>query len=216
MSSRVTYHNEEGGIVAKAVSIIFHPLWMPMLIYMLTRWLDPYYVVTRQADQFVLLLLGVNILAPALSMLIMIRFGMLSSIELKNRNERLGPYLLTIFYYVASYAMLRIFGPELPRETFSFILAIILSLVFSLGVNLYWKISVHMLAQGGVFGTLLALQRIHPNSEVTLMAMCCVLMSGLTGWSRVKLDAHTPGQVYAGFALGLIVNFMAIANKWVL
>jgi len=216
MSNKVTYHNEEEGIVAKFISILFHPLWMPMLIYLLTRWLDPFYVVTKQADDFVLLLLAVNIVAPALSMLIMIRFGMLSSIELKNRSERLGPYLLTIFYYIASYMMLRFLGPELPRETFSFILAIIVSLIFALTVNLFWKISVHMLAQGGVFGTLLALQRIHPNIEVTLMAMCCVLMSGLTGYSRVKLDAHTPGQVYAGFALGLIVNFAAIAGKWMI
>jgi membrane-associated phospholipid phosphatase len=212
MALQSTYHNTEGWSLAKILSIVFHPLWMPMLIYMLTRWLDPYYVITARADRFVLLLLTVNIIAPAVSMLVMIRYGMLSSIELKNRNERLGPYLITIFYYLVSYFMLRWFAPELPRETFSFVLAIICSLVFSLTVNLFWKISVHMLAQGGVFGTLLALQRLH-HAEVTLVAMFCVLMSGLTGYSRVKLEAHTPGQVYAGFILGLVVNYLAISNR---
>ncbi|MFM9006444.1 MAG: hypothetical protein ACKOSR_13230, partial [Flavobacteriales bacterium] len=63
---------------AQVLSLVFHPLWMPLIIYMSVRTIDPYYIAPSEADYFVFLLLGVNIVAPAVSMLIMIKYGMLS------------------------------------------------------------------------------------------------------------------------------------------
>jgi len=196
--------------LAQILSIIFHPLWMPLIIYMSVRTIDPYYIAPTQADYFVFLLLGINIVAPAVSMLIMIKYGMLSSIELRSRKERFGPYLLVIFYYVLSYTMLRWKGPYLPPTVFSFFLSVIVSLMLSLAINSIWKISVHMLAQGGVFGTLLALNVIHPNLDTVYPALS-LLMAGMTAYARLKLEAHTHGQVYAGFCLGAIVNWIVIS-----
>lgn len=198
--------------LAKVLSLIFHPLWMPLIIYLLVRWLDPYYIGQTKADNFVILLLLVNIIAPALSMLIMIKYGMLSSIELRDRKERFGPYLLVIFYYVLSYTMLRWQGPILPQEVFSFFVSVILSLIVSLSINMFWKISVHLLAQGGVFGTLLALNSLH-KSDINVFLMISALAAGLTAYSRLKLHAHTHGQVYAGFILGVVMNWVIISMK---
>ncbi|MEZ4800523.1 MAG: hypothetical protein R2809_12290 [Flavobacteriales bacterium] len=198
--------------LAKVLSLIFHPLWMPLIIYLLVRWLDPYYIGQTQADNFVILLLLVNIVAPALSMLIMIKYGMLSSIELRDRKERFGPYLLVIFYYILSYTMLKWQGPILPQEVFSFFVSVILSLIVSLSINMIWKISVHLLAQGGVFGTLLALNSLH-KSDINVFLMISALAAGLTAYSRLKLHAHTHGQVYAGFILGVVMNWVIISMK---
>lgn len=197
---------------AKVLSLIFHPLWMPLIIYVLVRWLDPYYIAPTQADNFVILLLIINIIAPALSMLIMIKYGMLSSIELRDRKERFGPYMLVIFYYILSYLMLRWKGPILPPEVFSFFVSIIFSLVASLTINMFWKISVHLLAQGGVFGTILALNALH-KSDIQIFLMASALAAGLTAYSRVRLDAHTHGQAYAGFCLGAVMNYIIISEK---
>lgn len=198
--------------IAKVLSLIFHPLWMPLIIYLLVRWLDPYYIGQTQADNFVILLLLVNIVAPALSILIMIKYGMLSSIELRDRKERFGPYLLVIFYYILSYTMLKWQGPILPQEVFSFFVSVILSLIVSLSINMIWKISVHLLAQGGVFGTLLALNSLH-KSDINVFLMISALAAGLTAYSRLKLNAHTHGQVYAGFILGVVMNWVIISMK---
>jgi membrane-associated phospholipid phosphatase len=201
--------------LAKILSLIFHPLWMPLIIYILVRWLDPYYIAPTQADNFVLLLLVVNIIAPAVSILIMIKYGLLSDIELRNRKERFGPYLLVIFYYILSYTMLKWKGPILPPEVFSFFVSVILSLVVSLTINMFWKISVHLLAQGGVFGTLLALNSLH-KSDITVFLMLSAIGAGLTAYSRLKLDAHTHGQVYAGFCLGACMNWLVISQKFMI
>jgi hypothetical protein len=196
---------------AKILSLIFHPLWMPLIIYLSVRTIDPYYIATTHADFLVFLLLIVNIVAPAISMLVMIHYKMLSSIELRERKERFGPYMLVIGYYVLSYFILRRYVDFLPGSVFSFFLSVIVSLLLSLGINMYWKISVHMLAQGGVFGTLLALHVIHPNLDMMFPTLS-LIMAGLTAYSRLKLDAHTHGQVYSGFALGTCVNWLIISN----
>ena len=198
---------------AKFLSLLFHPLWMPLIIYMSVRTIDPYYIATTQADFLVFLLLIINIVAPAISMLVMIRYGMLSSIELRERKERFGPYMLVIFYYLLSYAILRRYVDFLPGSVFSFFLSVIISLCISLSINAYWKISVHMLAQGGVFGTLLALHVIHPNLDL-LFPTLSLLMAGLTAYSRLRLNAHTHGQVYAGFCLGAVINWLIISNGY--
>jgi membrane-associated phospholipid phosphatase len=36
----------------------------------------------------------------------------------------------------------------------------------------------------------------------------CLLIAGLLGYARLKLEAHTPAQVYSGFAIGLISMFL--------
>ena len=198
---------------SKFLSLIFHPLGMPMVIYVLVRWIDPYYIAPAEADYFVFLLLGINIIAPALSILIMIKFKMVSSIDLHDRKERWAPYLLVIFYYIMSYGLLRYLGPTLPTEVFSFILSVIVSLLLSLGINFFWKISVHMLGQGGVFGSLISLSILH-RADVSIIIIACLLMSALTGFSRLRLNAHTHQQVYAGFVLGVVCNLVILCGEW--
>lgn len=183
-----------------------------MVIYISVREIDPFYIAPTEADMFVFLLLGINIVAPAISMLVMIKYGMLSSIDLRNRKERFGPYMLVIFYYIVSYSMLKWKGPYLPDSVFSFFLSVIVSLIISMLINLFWKISVHMLAQGGIFGTLLGLNVIHPNMDL-LYPTLSLVVAALTAYSRLYLKAHTHGQVYAGFCLGTCANWLIISTK---
>ncbi|MFA9219712.1 MAG: hypothetical protein ACEQSL_00840 [Sediminibacterium sp.] len=198
---------------SKFLSLIFHPLGMPMLIYLLVRWIAPYYIGSAEADYFVFLLLGINIVAPALSILIMIKFKMVSSIDLHDRKERWAPYLLVIFYYIMSYALLKYYKPDLQKEVFSFFLSVIISLLLSLGINFFWKISVHMLGQGGVFGSLISLSHLI-RADVSVVIIGCLLMAALTGFSRLRLNAHTHQQVYAGFVLGMVCNLVILCGQW--
>ena len=198
--------------LAQFLSILFHPLWMPLVIYISVREIDPFYIAPTEADMFVFLLLGINIVAPAISMLVMIKYGMLSSIDLRNRKERFGPYMLVIFYYVVSYTMLKWKGPYLPDSVFSFFLSVIVSLIISMLINLFWKISVHMLAQGGIFGTLLGLNVIHPNMDL-LYPTLSLVVAALTAYSRLYLKAHTHGQVYPWFCLGTCANSLITPMK---
>jgi len=192
--------------LARISSIIFHPLWMPLLIYVIVRVLDPFYITGTPMDYFILLLLFINTAAPAASILIMMRFGMVSDMQLYQRSERVAPYLLVIFYYGVSWWVLWWKDPGFPDFVFRFFGGVILSLVSALIINIRWKISMHMIAQGGVLGSLLA---IHPlmSDRMNLAILLAILAGGLVGASRLLLGAHSHSQVYAGYVLGIVINW---------
>jgi membrane-associated phospholipid phosphatase len=36
------------------------------------------------------------------------------------------------------------------------------------------------------------------------------LVAGLTGYARLKDNDHSPGQVYAGYLVGITINFLLV------
>ena len=76
--------------------------------------------------------------------------------------------------------------------------------LISLLVNYLTKISIHMVAMGGIFGTFAGLANGF-HYDLWLILFILALASGLTGFARLKLNAHTEAQVYTGFAVGVFV-----------
>lgn len=71
-------------------------------------------------------------------------------------------------------------------------------------MNYIGKISIHMVALGGMFGTFAGMaMTFHYDLWFVLFAI--TFAAGLTGFARLKLKAHSEVQVYAGFALGVCV-----------
>ena len=63
------------------------------------------------------------------------------------------------------------------------------------------KLSAHLTGIGGLVGTLVMLSiKLHTD----FLALICVLivLSGIIGMSRIKLEAHNENEVYLGFLLG--------------
>jgi membrane-associated phospholipid phosphatase len=46
------------------------------------------------------------------------------------------------------------------------------------------------------------------QTDVKLFVIMAILIAGLTGSARIKLNAHTPAQVYTGFAAGLLPQLL--------
>jgi hypothetical protein len=77
-------------------------------------------------------------------------------------------------------------------------------------ITFFWKISVHALSMGGVVGLLFVITAMLPESDVNYLFFATIIISGLVLSARLKLQSHTPAQVYMGFVLGLFVSFMII------
>ena len=80
-------------------------------------------------------------------------------------------------------------------------------------INTRWKISVHMTSLAGfvsllLFVALTVWRDLPADAEVALTAASVVplvLLLPLLMWARVRVSAHTPGQVAAGAVFGLVV-----------
>ena len=87
-----------------------------------------------------------------------------------------------------------------------FMLGATLLVILSLLINYITKISIHMVALGGLFGTFIGFD-LALRLDLRALLSVIVLVAGITGFSRLRLKAHTNGQIYGGFLLGTIFMF---------
>jgi membrane-associated phospholipid phosphatase len=199
---------------ATFLSYLFHPLLIPTygmyLLYLIFSRL--YYF---RDIQFCLHLLSITFIAtgllPALSSLILLRTGFISSLEMKEKQERTGPFLFTVAYYLFAYFLLRNFPAPIVMGTVIrlFTLGAAIALLLTTFISLRWKISAHAVAAGGITGALAGLS-IFLTSTPPEILYASIFISGLIGYARLRLEAHTPAQVYAGFLLGFGCTFFLI------
>jgi phosphatidylserine synthase len=61
-----------------------------------------------------------------------------------------------------------------------------------------------MVGLGGLTGTFTVLfYKFQLN--ISYLIAILIVISGLTGYARLKLNSHTHAQIYAGFGLGLVI-----------
>ena len=192
----------------KLISYLFHPLLLPtlglFLIFHITEaglWIPTY------DTQLVLyaLTFSLTFLLPLLSALLLLKTKQITSLEMHTKEERKFPYLAAaIFYSCESYLLMHL---EVPALIKAFMLGATILLVSTMLVNLFWKISAHMVGIGGLLGMMITISsRLQINLHYLLIAL--VLISGLVAFSRLKLNEHNSAQVYCGFLLGLTIQIV--------
>ena len=203
-----------GRTIANLISIIFHPLLLATFLFSAILLIDPMLVLppgyTTVAQWLIVLVVWLTTFAiPALSLALLKFTGNISSLKLQNRKERLLPFFyITIFYGFTAYYFTR---QMLVTSITSgiFILTAIMILAAAI-ITFFWKISVHSLSMGGVTGILFVITAMVPESPINYLFFAAIIISGLVLSARLKLQAHTPAQVYSGFVLGLFVSFEII------
>ena len=124
---------------------------------------------------------------------------------METRQERKIPYLASaIFYFTESYFLMNADVPVLVKALMFGATLLVVSVLL---INFFWKISAHMVGIGGLCGMMLAVSyRLQINLHIVLLLL--FLIAGLVAFSRLKLSAHNPAQVYIGFLLGVSVQLI--------
>lgn len=188
---------------AKIVSIIFHPLFMPvygMAIIFSAPTLFGYLPFDVKKILIFVLLIN-NVLLP-LSLLPFFRYrNIISSWSIENRQERIIPLLIaTILYATTSFIIYRF---PIPGFLKSFIIAVFfVSLAVSV-INFWWKISIHSTGAGALLALVIILS-LKMYEPLIWYLITVILSSGLVLSSRLKLNSHDPQQVWFGFLMGFL------------
>lgn len=197
--------------LATAFSYVFHPLMMSTYLFSIIVWLSPYNVLpvgfsTTGSAVLIALVWITTFLIPALSLFVLKMSGNITSLTLKNREERITPIIYTtVMYGVTTY----LFGVKVELGPLISVLLGISTLLIGLTglITLFWKISIHTLALGGLIGMLMAINQNTSIPNITVMLFVLFVLSGVVASARLKLNAHSPIQVYSGFVLGVFVSF---------
>ena len=135
--------------------------------------------------------------------------GRISSLSLDNASERTLPYVITVVYYAMAYYLL-ITKVSLPHQIYTFLLGATMAITASLLINLQWKISAHTIGAGGLIGALLGFsQQLKINTLPELMLV--IIIAGLVGYSRLKHNTHTQAQVYVGYLIGFLCEYLVFS-----
>ena len=195
--------------LTQLISVILHPMFMPILALHLTLLVLPSLAFT--VSQNLLLIYGILIFStmvlPLISIFWLMQKGKVSSLEMNNHKERSLPLFKTVIWMSFGYYLLQnllFYTPILKAELLGAILIILLAAI----ISKFWKISLHLLGIGGVVGVFIALQIIH--GDFLYLLLLFILLSGLLGVARIKQKAHNYAQVYAGFLVGLSVELITL------
>jgi len=190
---------------AKIISYVFHPLMMPTYAYMVLLHLKAYFSIIIPASTKWLIIGFIFIttfLLPSLISMFMMRRGMVRSMQMESREERTLPYMVTtVFFYITYYFLKNL---QISPVYSYFMAGATFLVIFVLVINLFWKISGHMISIGSVLGAIVGLS-VLMQMNLNLIIIISILFAGLIAYSRLKLGAHTPTQVYAGYGLGILV-----------
>lgn len=150
---------------------------------------------------------------PALLIYFLYRMGHLRDLTLDNRSDRHLPYLITgLVYSGLTYLFARRMQlvSEIAPEIAVVLGSITLSILLVALISLSWKISAHGVGIGGTLGALAGIMSKFGETDLFWLVLLFVVLTGLLASARLHLNAHTPAQIGAGLALGLLVSLSAV------
>jgi len=190
--------------LAKIVTIIFHPLLMPLYALCIIFFAPTlmWYLPVKVKKILFLLVLTNNVAFP-LAMMPFLKFrNLISSWSMEERSERTLPLLvLSILYSITSILIFRFQIPVLLKS-FAFATSI-LSLALTV-INFWYKISLHAAGAGALTAVVLILA-VKMNASLTWYLITVIIFSGLILAGRLRLNTHNPVQVWSGYFTGLFV-----------
>ena len=195
-------------LAARVVSMLFTPFYLP-IIGLIALFFFSYLSIFPLLYKLQVLLMTYlfTILLPTVMIHLYRRYQGWNLIELGQRERRMVPYVISIIcYFTCIYLMERL---HMPHFIGSIIIAALLVQIVCAIINLWWKISTHTAAIGGVGGALFAFAEYLGFNPVWWI--CFVFfVAGLLGTSRMILRQHNLSQVVAGFWVGFLCAAIAI------
>lgn len=146
-------------------------------------------------------------IVPALLAFFQYRFGIIKSLKLEDRKERIVPFFIASFFYFFCFYILK--KNNLPPPVYILMMGAAISVSAAFIINFFWKISIHSIGVGGITGMLFGVS-FRMNVELIPVLFIFILVAGIVGFARLKLNSHTHQQVYAGFFLGFFCLFLAL------
>jgi hypothetical protein len=215
-----------GKFIANALSTVFHPLLI--VIYMLMSFLavNPYLFPYRNGREFGAIFLIVFFTAvaiPLVAILLMYSTGLIKSLDMKEKTDRIGPLITTSIAYLWLFLNIKTHN-AIPPIFSSFVLGAIISLFLAFFINNFSKISLHALGLGGFLFAFLNLILAYGRPYTTInlgtetsyaihnivLLSVVILIIGAVLSSRLFLKAHRPEDIWGGLLIGVFSQIISI------
>ncbi len=198
-------------LIARIFSIILQPIFIPLYGVILLTEFDPIlFNLSISAKSLIWLIVFLSTgIFPAIIIGVGMKYGGITDTFISDRKQRPIPFLLTFLGYILGAFWLHRIG--LSVFYIAPIIGAAVSILIILPINHFWKISAHLSGMGGLCGGVFFFAIIYGTTPI-IPLVCLILLSGILGWSRMELKAHTLGQVCCGWLNG----FLTVTIIWLL
>ncbi len=193
---------------ARLMSMIFTPFYLP-IVGLIALFIFSYMSLLPMMYKLVMLAMVylLTVVAPSLLIHLYRLCQGWTSHELGRKERRLVPYIISIVCYFACFFWMEY--RNTPRViSIIVVVALTVQMVCAL-INIWWKISTHTAAIGGVAGGLVSYSIAFSFNP--LWWLCFVLiLAGAVGTARMILRQHSLSQVVTGFLVGAACAILVI------
>jgi len=191
---------------AKIISFVFHPLLMATYLVVILGKFFPSMLMIGPDHVWLIasFVFGFTFAVPSVNLLLFRYLGSIQSLYLESREQRILPFIfISLLYAMVAF----LFYYKLPfSANFNKLITLAAALVIvATVITLFYKVSVHSLALGGIVGILLPLLRFSPNLLLPLAIV--IVITGMVISSRLLLGAHTPRETLIGSLAGIVTGY---------
>lgn len=191
-------------IPAIVISYICHPVFLPVAMAFLLFILAPVGMKAISGANMSIVLLRIAYIAtffPLLTVFLLKALGFIESIQLRQPKDRIIPMIATMIFYFWVYQVFK--NIDAPLILRSMLLGCFWGVIVLFMFGIFFKVSLHTGAAGGMIGLMLILLFQSPVNMV-IPFFIVLFIAGLVGTSRMILNAHFPGEIWMGYVLGII------------
>lgn len=191
--------------IATWIGRVFHPFLVPIFVLLEILVLSPYGRIVPMQSRFIvwITVLFCAIVLPGVVIIILQKRGVIKSIGLDRREDRVWPLLSVGLSLSLGYLFLMLF--PMTEIFVQILLVIALQVLLIAVVSLYWKISVHSVIWGAVCGIFYVMGPLFRDAFIA-----SVLVSGVVASSRLMVGAHNGVQVVLGYLQGCALTIILL------
>ncbi len=191
----------------KLISYIFHPLLFSFIGSFIYLLLTPKHLAKKQEYILLLIIFISTYILPIFLLALLKKLNLIKTYRLESIEERKFPVLFFIILsFMVGNLLLNIKIVDLLAYSF-FGTSLAMTATYFL-FNLKIKTSLHTLGIGGILGFVLIMSYEYKLNFNLVIALLFIL-SGIIAFSRLKLNAHKPKEVYIGFLIAMITQLIS-------
>jgi membrane-associated HD superfamily phosphohydrolase len=195
----------------RLAAYLFHPLFIPLLGAITYYNITPRYNESLIVQSKIFAIIIITLLIPIITFFLLKNLNVITSIHLKNVEERKYPLMIQCILILLIIKM--VFSPYESIEMYYFFLGILCTTLSALMLVFFkFKASLHQMGIAGITMFIIALS-VHFKVNLLMGIAIFFICNGWVASSRLHTNSHTVPELITGFFIGIIPQLIML-NFW--
>ena len=191
--------------IATFLSVLFHPIFLFFYLILYLVYFTDLFLIYRYSPHLWMLLLYVFLNTVVIPIILIFFYS--SDLMMKDKENRTIPYLIMIVVY--AFMLFFFIKFYISALVLRFLIALIIGLICLSIINIYYKSSLHTFAMGTLLAFFIRIYFLQSGMFFYPLIIMLIL-AGIIGSARLALEAHTKGELLAGYGIGTVVGLIVL------